>query len=89
MGLILKENHYQMPALQTVFFSTMDSNRQLLSMHHNAPLNILFTEALLIEGGVHLHEIMKKQKPTLLHIYSFTYTLSFQFLRYILLTALQ
>lgn len=60
-------------AARAVFFSTMESDRQTLEQKPTAPLNILFTQASLIEGGVPSKKSQKKihkSKPTC----CFTYT---------------
>lgn len=74
MDFILKEYHHKQPASQTVFFSTTESDRPTLEKQPRAPLNILFTQPLLIEGGICFQEIMKKQKPT--HCFTYIYSLT-------------
>lgn len=55
----------------------------------SALLNILFTQALLIEADIGFQEIMEKHKPTLLRTYTFTYTLGCQFHWYTMLKRIQ
>lgn len=51
----------------------MESDRPILEKQPSAPLNILFTQALLIEACICFQEITKKQGPT--HCFIYIYSL--------------
>lgn len=76
-----KRNISSLPS-HTVYFSTMESDRAPLKKQTGAPLNIWFTQALLIDGVYDSKESWKKPKtPLTANRYLFPHTRSWQVCR--------